>query len=341
MASPPIRRADLRLGETWSPLQRAKNDALWAAASFVLAATRPLPVTALRLLGRLLGSTAHAFASRSRRIALTNVARVFPDLADGQRRDLVRRCFGTLGELLGETVALLHSKRSLAPLRLSRQALDLFARARAEGRGVVFASAHLGPWEQVAASLVAAGVPLVALARESYDPRFSRLYEQLRSAQGVQTVWRASSGAAAGIVRTLRRGGVLGIPMDLRARVDSCEVPFLGHVAPTAIGPARLALRLGSAVIVGTVSVAEPPDPVAKPPTAFEGPPTRELEDLVAPGGGAIVTATRIATGDLPPGRAGILELTRRINFELSHRILAFPHAWVWMHERWPAQTGV
>ena len=67
--------------------------------------------------------------------------------------------------------------------QLSKRYLELaHGQARREGRGVLFPSAHLGPWERVAPSLVACGVPLVTLARESYDPRFSRLYERLRGA---------------------------------------------------------------------------------------------------------------------------------------------------------------
>jgi KDO2-lipid IV(A) lauroyltransferase len=227
---------------------------------------------------------------------------------DRQRRVFVRQCFATIGELLGETIALLNPNGALPLLSLSDAARALLEQARAEGRGVVFASAHLGPWERVAASLVAAGVPLVTLARESYDPRFSRLYDRLRSAHGVRVVWRASAGAATRIVRTLRAGGVLGVPMDLRARVASCSAPFLGHDAPTAVGPARIALRTGAAMIVGTVA------PV---------------------GATLVVTATRIDTDDLPRGCAGARELTTRINGELSRRILAFPQAWPWMHERW------
>jgi len=300
---------DVRHGGRWSLLQRSKNDAIWALASLALAATRPLPLTALRALGRALGRTAHALARRERATALANVARVFPDLDAQARRALVRRCFVTLGELLGETVALLDARTSPPPLALSAGARALLDEARAGGRGVVFASAHLGPWERVAASLVAAGVPLVTLARESYDPRFSRLYDRLRRAHGVDVVWRGRPGAAARILRTLRGGGVLGVPMDLRARVASCEVPFLGCAAPTAIGPARIALRTRAAVVVGTVAPAA--------------------------SGGLEITATRIEGADLEPGDAGARELTARINAELSRRIRALPHAWVWMHPRW------
>jgi lauroyl/myristoyl acyltransferase len=103
--------------------------------------------------------------------------------------------------------------------------------------------------------------------------------------------------------------------MDLRSRVPCCQAPFLGHEAPTPIGPARIALRTGAAVVVGTAAPS--------------------------PEGGLVVTATRIATHDVPRDLPGAVELTRRINAELSRRILALPRAWVWMHERWPCGTGV
>jgi KDO2-lipid IV(A) lauroyltransferase len=306
--------ADLRQGEPWTPLQRLKNDTLWTLASVALLASRPLSLLILRRIGSALGAAAHALLPRARRTAHANVLRVFPHFDERQKRAFVRRCFATLGELLGETVALYNPLQAPPLLPLSEPTRTLFDEVLREGRGVVFASAHLGPWERVAASLVAAGVPLVTLARESYDPRFSRLYDQLRSAHGVRAVWRGTPGAATSIVRILRAGGVLGVPMDLRARVASCDAPFLGHDAPTAIGPARIALRTGAAVVVGTA----------------------------APMGDALaVTATRIATEDLPPGAAAVGELTCRINRELSHRILALPHAWVWMHERWRPRTGV
>jgi KDO2-lipid IV(A) lauroyltransferase len=317
-------RPDVRLGGIWTPLQRTKNDALWLLASLALSAVRPLPLSALRRLGRALGLAAHALASAARDTARSNVARVFPRLGARERQALVRLCFATLGESLGETVALLRPERPLPPLPLSMGAARLLAEAIAEGRGVVFASAHLGPWERVAASLVSAGIPLVTLARESYDPRFSRLYERIREAHGVRVVWRASPGAAASILRALRGGGVLGVPMDLRARVASCDAPFLGHDAPTAIGPARIALRTGAAVIVGTAAPEEEPGmtPTRQPP-------------------GFNITATRIETADLPCDLVGAHTLTARINAELSRRILALPHAWVWMHQRWTPQSGV
>jgi len=303
---------DIRAGGAWTPLQRAKNDVLWALADTLLAAGQRLPLPTLRVLGRALGLVAHALVAPARRTALANVALALPALDLRARRALVRRCFATLGEIAGETVATL-GRHGPPALDLTPEARATIDQARAEGRGVILPSAHLGPWERVAASFAAAGVPLVALSRESYDPRFTEVYDRLRSSAGVRVIWRGAPGATVRIVRTLRNGEVLGVPMDLRARVASIGAAFLGHSAPTALGPARIALRARAPVVVATV----------------------------APGGdgGLVVSATRIVADDLRPDPAGTSTLTTRINDELSRRILALPHAWVWMHPRWAAPT--
>jgi KDO2-lipid IV(A) lauroyltransferase len=213
--------------------------------------------------------------------------------------------YGELGMLLGDAVATLDPRRPIEPLSFlpgSRECLD---EAVAEGRGVVFASAHLGPWERVAASLVAAGVPLTVVAREPYDPRLRRIYERLRAARGVRAVYRGEGGASTSLLRVLRRGGVLGIPMDLASRVPHVLVPFLGVPAPTPVGPARIAVRTRAAVVVGTVA----PLPDGSLGLAFAKIPSCDCE----------------------------VELTRRINAELSTRIRTLPAMWPWMHQRWPS----
>lgn len=292
--------ADVREGGEWSPLQRAKNDVLYAAASAALACVSILPPRVLRALGSALGAMAYLLVPSARRLAHENVARALPELDAAARRRLVKRTYRTLGAHLGDAVAMLDPRRELAPLPFRPGSRELLHDAWKEGRGVVFCSAHLGAWERVAASLVAAGFPLTVVAREAYDPRFTRLYDRLRGGRSVRAIYRGSPGAAAALLRTLRAGGVLGIPMDLASRVPSVVVPFLGHPAKTAVGPARLALRTGARVVVGTP----------------------------APGGAIEVTS-------VPTDGADETVLTARINEELSARIRAMPEEWVWMHARW------
>ena len=89
------------------------------------------------------------------------------------------------------------------------------------------------------------------------------------------------------------------MPMDLASRVPSIEVPFLDVPAKTPVGPAKLAVRTGAAVVVGTID--------------------RE----------GMISATRIQL------TADSCELTALINAELSRRIREIPEEWVWMHPRW------
>jgi KDO2-lipid IV(A) lauroyltransferase len=314
-ASLTIAERDVRVGGRWTPAQRAKNDVLFWTARTALAAAALLPPSFLRSGGRALGALAYALAGPARRIALANVARAFPEWAERDRAALVRRSFRALGGWLGESAGALGGARAAAPIPLTDGARTVLDEARSHGRGVVFASAHLGPWERVAEAIVAAGFPLVTIARESYDPRFSRLFEAMRARAGVGVIWRGSHNAPWKIVRSLRSGAVLGVPMDLRARVESRDVPFLGHPAPTPIGPARIALRTRTPVVVGSAALGV--------------------------NGSLVVTASHIGSQDLDDDDRGAVELTGRINAEIARRILAFPQAWVWMHDRWSCRAAL
>lgn len=304
--------ADVREGGRWTLAQRAKNDLLWLLAWGAVATVGRLSPRVLHAAGVALGRLAHLVLPPARRLAERNVALAFPELDRAAQRALVARSYRTLGGYLGDAVAMLDPRRSVTPLPFARDARGTLDAAIAEQRGVLFASAHLGPWERVAATLVHCELPFTAVAREAYDPRLTRLYERLRGGRGLATIYRGAPGAGMALLRTLRRGRVLGIPMDLASRVPSIDVPFLGRDARTPVGPARLALRTGAAVVVGV------------PAPANGGPGDLEL------------TVTRIGTSDLDASPDGERILTTRINDAISARIRAMPEGWVWMHPRWP-----
>ena len=301
---------DRREGGRWTPLQSAKNTVIYLSARAAIAALSPLPRSWLRAMGRALGRVAYAVLPGPRRTTHENLARALPALTVTERTRLARRVYVELGAHLADTVALLSPRHDLRMLPIEPSSRRVLDAAVAEGRGVVFISAHLGPWEAVAGSLVAAGVALTAIAREGYDARLTKVFDSLRGKLGVRAIYRGRPGAHVGIIRTLRRGGVLGIPMDLLSRVPTIPVPFLGSPAETAVGPARIALRTGAEVVVGTA----------------------------APGdeNGLEITVTHIETADLAADVPGEQTLTERINAELSRRIFDMPQGWVWMHPRFP-----
>lgn len=292
---------DLREGGSWSLVQQTKNDLIYGLASAALFFARGAGRESLASFGRGLGAFVHALAWPLRDLARRNVRVAFPDASSREVSRIVGEAFENLGENLGHAVASLETAPPLLPFEEPSRAI--LRDALAEGRGVVLPSAHLGPWERLAATLVGAGFPLTAIVRESYDPRFDRIVDSARERGGVATIARGAPGAATRIVRALRSGRVLGIPMDLRTRAESVTVPLLGGSAPTPIGPARIALRTGAPVVVCTVE----PDP----------------------SGALAVTCTRVDAK-----LTSAEELTARINEELGRRIRLAPEHWLWMHDR-------
>ncbi len=255
----------------------------------------------------MLGTIASVVLPHERRVADENLRTVFPELDAQRRAEIIRATFRNLGDDLGDAAHAMTSG-TFEALPMADADLRTLQAARADGRGLLFVSAHLGPWERVAASIVKAGFPLTTIARESYDPRLTRIYDRLRGRHGVRSIYRGAANAGLAMMRCLKRGELLGVVMDLNSRVPSIDAPFLGKIAQTAIGPARIALRASARVVVATAAPKSD--------------------------GSLAITVTPIETTDLSQGSDGERTLTTRINDELSRRIRALPDRWVWMHPR-------
>lgn len=300
------------MGRSWSPLQRAKNDLIWLSATSLLALVRTLPRRWLPSIGSHVGALAHALLVRERRRASENLSRCFPHLDTHERTEMVRRNFMKLGENLGDTLALLDRRE--APersLTLPTSSADVLIEALAQGRGVIYVTAHLGPWERMAAVLAARGFPISTIARESYDPRFDRLYERLRRPRGVNALYRGRQGASVAIVKALRRNHVVGFPIDLPGRVPTLPVQLLGQPSKLPLGPARIALRTRAPIVIGT------PAPSAD--------------------GGLEISIARLVSDDFDGGTALESALTQRLADALGQRIAALPLHWPWMHPSFDA----
>ena len=294
--------ADVREGGTWTSRQRLKNDALYALVRAALSIVRRTPRPLVALLCRALGVLAWALLGRERRLVR---ARLEAGLGAPAPPHLVRAAFLAAGGVLADTLALLDpgepAGRTMTMDAASRAVLR---DALAEGRGVVYVAAHLGPWERMAALLAVEGFPVATVARESYDPRFTALYERLRAPRGVRSIYRGRPGAAMAIVRELRAGRAVGFLIDLPSRVRSIPAPLFGVTARLPVGAARIALARGAAVVVGTPAPAGP-----------DG----RLQLLVE----------RIPVNDLTPGPLADATLTTRLARALEARIAARPEAWL------------
>jgi KDO2-lipid IV(A) lauroyltransferase len=196
--------------------------------------------------------------------------------------------------------------RASAMVQLGKQVAAQLEEAVGRGRGVVFATVHHGLMDWMAAAVAEAGYDVWTVARESYDPRLTGLYEQLRAPRGVKTIYRGQPGAHVRLVRALRAGGLVGFPMDFAGRgVATVPCSFLGEPTALPVGPARIAVRTGSAVLVGA-------------PVRNSGCWQLSAEPIEIP-------------EPDEPNAADVL--TRRIAHALEARVRAEPLHWPWMHD--------
>jgi lauroyl/myristoyl acyltransferase len=119
------------------------------------------------------------------------------------------------------------------------------AHAYEQGRGVILASAHLGPVSFVGQIVLAHGYP-VALPVEVATSEFQRSVNRARGGAGLQLI---NTDSALGIFRFLREGKVLGILADRAVTGVGERVEFFGRPALLPSAAVVLSMRTGAPLV--------------------------------------------------------------------------------------------
>ncbi len=298
--------ADVRLGGVWSPGQRRKNELIYWLVRFAIGVAARAPRALVR-------GVVAAFAFLAWALGGSLRARVGARLALGLDREVepreVRDAFDATGAAIASMATLFRSdEAAAASLELDEVSAAAFRGALEEGRGVVYVTAHLGPWGADGGAPRRARLPGLATGRARATTHGSRRASM------------SGSGRRAAFALDLPRRGWRRDPRRARALARRCG--GLPRRPPIARGPvargaalrrdragsrragARLALALGAAVVVGTA----------------------------APAARSSFAASRC--DDLAPGEDGERALTRRIAAELDRRIREAPAAWLGLWSR-------
>lgn len=274
---------------------------------------RLLPRQALPPIGRALGMAAFHAMPRYRKVALSNLRRAYgAEWSEAQIQDTARESFRNLGVTLVEFF--LRQPRITGEeveREVHFEGQEHYEQAFKRGKGVLLITAHYGNWEMMGPRLHRAGYKVSAVSRTADDPGTERMIEQIRTRCGLQQIPRkhaARMGLAA-----LRRNEILAILLDQNTLEGGVFVPFFGHPASTATGPAVFALKTGAA-IVPTFCIRDAGGRLrmkAWPPIYPE------------PSGNRAADVERLTA-----------EITRVIELQIRER----PELWFWLHDRWKLQ---
>jgi KDO2-lipid IV(A) lauroyltransferase len=287
---------------------------LYRGASWLLAR---VPLALSEPVARLLFLAGYRLWPAKRRIILANAGHVLglPPSHPAVAR-LARGIYATYSRFALELMRL-PSLPVDEPRRLLRsdgpehdRFMALWERCRAEGRGLIAVSGHIGSIEVFAGAYALQGIPTYGLADDSAFPELFDTLNRSRARWGVTIIpWRRLRD----IFRIMRQPCILGMVVDWGYRLDDVPVRLFDTWTTLPAGPAVLASRT-RAVIVPVVA-------------------RREADGTYRP---VMYAPIEVTDGS----QTGLMRATQSIADALEDMIATAPEQWYTFKPMWPADAA-
>jgi KDO2-lipid IV(A) lauroyltransferase len=241
---------------------------------------------------------------RLRRIAYRNLALAYPDSDGDWRRQTVDGVFASIGRLLVAFARFPEIRKANVSRWIRYEGFEHYRVAKERGKGVLFATAHLGNWELSAYAHALLTEPMNVVVRPLDNPLIDGIVERRRALSGNKLLSKRDF--ARSIFQALRLNEPVGVLVDQNSSADNgAFVPFFGISACANLTFAKLAARSGAAVIPGFAIWDQ-----MEQQYVLRFYPEVEI------------------TGDP-------VEDTRRIQCAIENAIRETPDQWLWIHRRW------
>ena len=218
------------------------------------AALSRVPIRVSEPIGRALFLGSYFAWPQKRRIMLANVSHVLGLPASDERVGrLARRIYSNYATFVIELMRL-PSLPADEPARLisadgshgAESFVALFEKLRAEGRGLIAVSGHIGSIDLLAGAFALRGLPTYGLADDTAYPELFAEVNAQRRRWGIEIIpWRNLRR----VFRALREPAILGLVVDWGYRPDGIPVRFFGQWTALPVGPAMLAAKTGAAIV--------------------------------------------------------------------------------------------
>jgi KDO2-lipid IV(A) lauroyltransferase len=228
----------------------------------------------------------------------------FPEKSQHERDALIDGSFRSIGRVLLAVARFPSIDRETVGRWIRYYGYEHFEAALKRGKGVLFATGHLGNWELSAYSHAILSAPMGVVVRPLDNPRLDRFVERRRGMSGNDLISKRDF--ARPILQALRRNEAVGILVDQNVVVEAgAFVDFFGKPACSGTTFARIAARSGAAVIPGFAFWSE-----------------EEQSHILH------FYPEVPMTGDVEADTAAIQKAVERA-------VREHPDQWLWIHRRW------
>jgi Kdo2-lipid IVA lauroyltransferase/acyltransferase len=257
--------------------------------------------------GDALGRLAGRVAPLRRRVAEENLRLAFPELSEAARRRVLRGLYRHLGRSLAEfsRYPVMDSKWLSRWVKVEGE--DHLREAMAAGRGVFMVTSHYGNWELLGPGLAARGFPITLMVGPQHNKLAEEMFNRYRGFNGVQVLVTTTD--MRGVFRALEAGRVVASAADQDDGPGGFFLDFLGRPASAAVGPYRIARRVGSPVVVALVERRGMSHRILIDPPVRSDPALGAREEAES--------------------------WARHFHARLEEAIRRHPEQWFWVHRRW------
>ena len=279
-----------------------------AAAYALIGGMLRLPYkTRVRLMGRVMARAVGPLAGWRAR-AEANIGHIWLDTPASERAQIVSGALDNFGRTLIENYSGAESGGQLERTTPEGNGLPDLAKAKADGRPVIFVTGHIGNHEAPRRVLTRLGYKVGGLYRPMRNPHVNARYAETMSGLSGPVFPQGTEGTR-GLLRHLRDGGMATLLFDVYD-ANGAEFPFLGQPAKTALSAAEIALKYDALLI---------------PYFGIRSDNGLDFEVQV----------------DAPIPHTDPLTMMMEATAALEARIHAHPDQWFWVHRRWKPFFGL
>jgi KDO2-lipid IV(A) lauroyltransferase len=245
------------------------------------------------------------------RLVEANIQLAFPEKTPAERRRIAHAQWEQLGRMAAEFTMM--DRLTPAGGRVEVVGAERLHEIARDNIPAVFVSGHFSNFEIMAAVILAAGVRCQITYRAANNPYFEARMVRIRRGYGVTLFAPKGSDGSRELLLAMKRGESVALMNDQKFSAG-VAAPFFGHLAHTASGPTRLALRGEGRIVPMSVQ-------------RIKGARFRVVvhEPIV-------LQRTGDREADLAAG-------VRQINAFVEACVRERPDEWWWVHRRWPDEA--
>jgi KDO2-lipid IV(A) lauroyltransferase len=193
------------------------------------------------------GNLAYDLAGPKRQLIRENLARPMGLPADDPRVGrAARRAFRNYAKYLVDMMRIGDLTEDEASALVDIDNLEILREARAEGKGVLLCTVHVGGMDLIGPALKVHGESLHVIAD---DTTYGSLYDHLAAERAKQHIFLIGWRNLRGLFRALRDGENLVLFCDGGYRRGDVPVEFCGEPTTFPVGPATLAAKSGAPML--------------------------------------------------------------------------------------------